>query len=756
MKEKRKRIGRGIARIVLVASGSIVGFFILLFLLVWLELLGPLPAKQDIRELEQPIASEVYSADSVLLGRYFFQQRSPVRSAEIPKHFKELLIATEDVRFYKHSGIDFRSLGRVLLKTLLFQDESSGGGSTITQQLAKNTFPRKDYAVLSLPINKFREFIIARRIESVYSKDEILVRYLNTVPFADNTYGVKTAAERFFSTDVSKLSVTQSATLVGMLKATHRYNPRLFPERSKERRNVVLAQGEKYSFITELEKNKLMKEPLALRIGSPLAQTGKASYFRAFIEPQLLEWCKENRRSDGSEYNLYRDGLRIYTTINSRLQEDAEQALSGHLKQLQPKFAAQLSRRTVDQVTSSVVRNLKSYQQLRSEGLSDAAALKRLKQSARTRVFTWQGIQERKMSVYDSVRHHVQFLQAGLLAMNPSNGHVMAYVGGINHQYFPFDHVRLSTRRQVGSTFKPIVYASAIEKGVDPCSYISARQESYANADDWTPRNVNEESYEKKYSLQGALASSVNTVSVKLLERAGIRNTIRLAHSLGVESELPAVPALALGVAEVSVTEMVTAYAALANQGQSSKPVYVTAITDRHGKILEQFRKPEMKQVISKETAQIMIHLMKGVVNSGTASALRSRYGLSNDIAGKTGTTQDNTDGWFVAAMPTLVVGVWVGADHPTLRFRSTAQGQGAATALPIVGKMLAQANRDRQLRGIMRATFAPMSTSLQERLNCTDSKSNKNFLERIFGGTKKKKPKMTKFKGYRKREEPS
>jgi penicillin-binding protein 1A len=721
----------------------------ILVLLVWAGFFGPLPDRADLKRIENPLASEVYSADSVLLGRYFVEERSFLRSEDIPASLKNALVATEDVRFYKHHGIDYKSLLRVMIKTLLLQKESSGGGSTITQQLSKNLFPRRHYAALSMPVNKIREFIIASRLEKVYSKDEILVLYLNTVPFADNTYGVKTAADRFFSSPVKSLTWDQAAVLVGMLKATHFYNPRLYPERALQRRNVVLAQAEKYHFLGSDEKSRYQAKVLGLRYNHMNSHEGLAPYFRAYIQKELEGWCEDNTKPDGSHYDLFRDGLKIYTTIDSRMQEYAEAAMRGQMKVLQQRFAGQLSSRKLEAIVLTELRKLPQYKSLLAAGLGEKEVIARLKSPIMTKIFTWDGEKEVQVSVYDSIRHHLQFLQAGVLAMDPHSGDVKAYIGGINHSYFQFDHVKPGTKRQIGSTFKPIVYTAALEMGVSPCAYISARKTVYTNMDDWAPQNTQEETYDKKYSMRGGLSGSVNTVSVKLIEKAGIGNTINIARKMGISSDLPYVPSIALGTPSISVTEMVSAYSVFANGGLYISPRYLQAITDRHGKVLERYSNAKPVRAISHETSQIMLEMMKSVISDGTGASLRTKYGLSNDIAGKTGTTQSNVDGWFISISPGLVVGAWVGADDPRLHFTSSSLGQGAATALPIVARFYQNANRDAELNRIMFAKFPSVPEDIQRKLDCAPSKSDLNFFEKLF--RKKKKPKVTKFKGRRK-----
>jgi len=745
---RRRGCWKTAASIVLIGFG--LGIFAISFFvfLVWSGFFGALPDEDQMSEIQHPVASEVYSADSVLLGRFFIQDRTPVLADEIPQSLRDALIATEDVRFLEHSGIDVRSLARVAVKTLLLQKESSGGGSTITQQLAKNLFPRKSYRFLSLPINKVREMIIARRLERMYSKDEILVLYLNTIPFADNTYGVKTAADRFYSTSVADLTPDQSAMLVGMLKATHLYNPRLFPERARDRRNLVIAQMEKYGFISSGEKQQLQAKPLALNYNNVTHNSGLAPYFRAYLKRQLLTWCSDSRKPDGTPYNLYTDGLKIYTTIDSRLQAYAEAAMQQHMAQLQERFAGQLDQRKLEEVVMRRLRQLPQYRAMRESGMPEEQVLKELRKPVETRIFTWEGIKKTEMSFYDSVKHHIQFLQAGVLAMEPGSGAIRAWVGGIDYRFFQYDHVRPETRRQVGSTIKPLLYTAALEEGIGPCTYISARKTEYTNVDDaWTPQNTDEETYDKKYSMEGGLSGSVNTVSVRLLEKTGIRDAIVTARKMGITSNLPEVPSLALGTPSISMMEMVGAYGTLANKGKYVEPKYLLAITDRRGNVLQRFDDSDPAEAVSAESAQMMIHMLRSVVSQGTGSSLRSRYGITNDVAGKTGTTQLNVDGWFMAITPRLVIGTWVGADEPALHFRSTALGQGAATALPITAYFLQRVNKDKTLRHVSEARFEPLPAELAEALDCKTHKSGLNFFERLFN-KKKKKTKARRFRG--------
>lgn len=735
-----------LTRMALLAIGGVFLFVVLFIALVWVGIFGSIPNQEDLRDISHQEATEVYGADSVLLGRYYLQERSTLPASQIPEALKQALIATEDARFYDHHGIDIRSLFRVLIKGVLLQSESAGGGSTLTQQLAKNLYPRRSYVLFSLPINKIKEMFIARRLEKVYTKDEILVLYLNTIPFGDNVYGIKTAAERFFSVPVNGLTLDQSAVLIGMLKATHSYNPRIFPERAKQRRDVVLAQMEKYDFITEEQKNSLQAKPLKLLYNKISHNSGLAPYFRAYIKNELLAWCREHEKQDGTPYNLYTDGLKIYTTIDSRLQQYAEQAMRQQMTQLQEKFVKQVDKRNLQILAQTKVSHLPQYKRLKQAGLSEKKIIAELKKPAMKTIFTWKGGKEAEISTYDSLVHHLQFLQAGVLALDPGTGDVKVWVGGIDHEFFQYDHVRESTKRQVGSTFKPIVYAAAIEKGIGPCDYTSGRKTSYTNMEDWTPENSKDDSYDQKYSMEGGLAGSINTVSVKLLEKTGISIAIKTANRMGIHSDLPAVPSLALGSASISVVEMVSAYGVFANKGNPVTPGFITSITTSDGVVLEHFkRKPDPAHAISKETSDMMLHMLKRVVNEGTGAGIRSRYGLTNDIAGKTGTTQANADGWFIGITPKLVIGCWIGADDPRIHFKSTSTGQGAATALPIVARFFQQVNKEPDFRQIAVARFPSLSPELAQKLDCDLSRSDRNLFQRIFN--RKKKVKATKFK---------
>ena len=696
------------------------------------------PGTTELKNIQNQVASEVYSADSVLLGRYYTQDRTEVQFEAIAPAVVDALIATEDVRFYQHEGVDYISLGRVLVKSILQQDESSGGGSTLTQQLSKNLYPRKRYWIFSMLVNKLREVVTARRLEKLYTKKELITLYLNTIPFADNTFGIQAASQRFFSTTAGSLTIDQAAILVGMLKATTSYNPRVYPERAFHRRNVVLSQMVKYKFLPKGSADSLLVKPIDLKMNKISHHQGLAPYFREYLKAELLNWCKNNKKSDGTPYNLYTDGLKIYTTLDSKLQEYAENAVTEQMTIVQKQFFDHWGKekpwKGKEVVIQEAIRRSPRYKRLKQQGLSEDEILEAMKKPIPMRLFTWQGEEDAKISPIDSIEHHLQYLNAGFLAVDPTSGAVKAWVGGIEHDFFQYDHVKASTKRQVGSTFKPIVYAMALERGVQPCELISAGQETYIDKEGvkWTPRNTQND-YQVEYTMRGALAYSVNTVSVKLIEQAGVVNTIQLARKMGITSEMPEVPSIALGSSSISLMEMTGAYACIANQGVAVLPYYVESIQDLGGNTFKDFKSPASgKRAISVETAQLVTRMMQSVVHEGTASRLRWKYGVLNDVAGKTGTTQSNADGWFMAMTPKLVIGSWVGADDPRIRFRVTELGQGSSTALPMVAYFLKQVNRDRTFKNITDSKFKPLPRELQSQLDCDLYELNNDLIEQI------------------------
>lgn len=707
-------------RFVLVLTPFVLLFFLLL-LVVWIEI----PSKRQLRNIQNKVASEVYSADSVLLGRYYIQDRTEVKYEEIAPVVIDALVSTEDERFFSHSGVDFLSLGRVLIKSIFLQDESSGGGSTITQQLAKNLYPRKRYWMFSMLINKMREVITAQRLEDIYDKKELLTLYLNTIPFSDNSFGIQTAANRFFSVSAKELTVSQAAVLVGTLKATTSYNPRLFPDRSQRRRNVVLSQMVKNKKLPRAVYDSLKTLPIDLRYSQVSHHEGLAPYFRQYLKTEIDKWCERHRKEDGSVYNLYTDGLKIYTTLDSRMQQYAENAVTQQMSRLQKIFYEHWGRdkpwKGKETVLEEAIRRTTRYKQLREEGLSDDDIIARLEKPIPMKVFTWDGVREEVISPIDSVIHHLQFLNAGFLAIDPASGQVKVWVGGIDHDFFQYDHVKVTTKRQVGSIFKPIVYAVALEQGMPPCEIISAGQQTYVDkeGDLWTPRNTQND-YEVDYTMRGALAYSVNTVAAKVIDRVGVNPTMELARDLGVVSEIPDVLSISLGSTAASLYEMTTVFASFANQGVAVEPYSISAIVDLAGNVFTDFV-PDTKRAntMSPRTAQLMIQLLRTVVHEGTGSPLRWQYGIYTDVGGKTGTTQANADGWFMAITPRLAMGAWVGADDPRIRFRSTKLGQGSTSALPITGYFMQQLLKDKDFREVTDARFPELPAEVRAELDC-------------------------------------
>ncbi len=667
---------------------------------------GHVPSDEELKAIKNYQATAVYTSDNKLLGRYYLENRTEVTYDQVSPKLIDALIATEDARFYEHKGIDKRSMLRVLVKTLLL-GQHAGGGSTLSQQLTKNLFGRKNYGLLSIPINKAREAIIANKLENLYTKEEILTLYLNTVSFGEDTYGIETASLRFFSTHPDKLTYNQAAVLVGMLKAPDTYNPRTHPGKSLQRRNVVLSQLANYDYISKSMADSLKQLPIILSYRKLGHQEGSASYFRAYLKNELKQKLKDINDTQGMEYDLHTDGLKVYTTIDSRLQRYAEEAVAEHLDVLNPRLWQELSRKqTLHRSSPLVVDELKKttrYKRLIANGMSQKNALVHLSQPVETTWVSSNGIQDTLISPLDSVRHSLAQLQAGFMVVSPTNGSVLAWVGGRSFQQSQYDHV-LATR-QVGSVFKPIVYARALMDGYSPCDFIPNQKVIYTQYDNWTPQNSSGE-YEGNYSLLGALTNSVNTVSVRLCMEAGIARVLDLAANLGIKQELPQVPSVALGSAGISLMELIEAYTAFAHQGQSASPYFITKIEDRTGKVLYE-GKPQIKAAIPENVANELTGMLASVVDKGTARRLRSIYGIRGAIAGKTGTTQNHTDGWFMGYTPQWLGGVWVGADNPAIHFSTIADGQGANTALPIWALFYQKIQQDKSLSHLLKGSFS-------------------------------------------------
>ena len=711
---------------------AVVGMVLLTFFITSIALgaFGRMPTKHHLAHLSNYMATEVYASDSTLLGRYYFENRSPVKYEAISKHFIHALLSTEDARFFHHNGIDFRSWGRVFFKSVLMNNTTSGGGSTISQQLAKNLYPRQSFgsnSTWSLVVNKLKEVLIAHRLERLYTKEEILELYLNTVPFSENTYGIKVASNHFFNTTPKKLNPSQSAILVAMLKATSTYNPVSNPEKSMQRRNLVLGQMTKYGYLDKVLADSLKKDPLKLNYFPLNNNEGHATYFREHLRMELKEKLKDFRKPGGIAYNLYTDGLKVYTTIDSRLQKYAENAVSSHLASLQREFEEHLELEEADAWETDTVLLLSKigsnrYRNLKASGLDSAQIDTIFETPVKMTVFDWEK-RERTlmMSPMDSIRYYLSLLNAGFLAVDPNSGQVQAWVGGIDHKYFKYDHVK--SRRQVGSTFKPIVYTKAIQAGIPPCAYVGNYLRVYSRYENWMPRNADNK-YGGLYSMEGGLINSVNTVTVNLAMRSKPKEIAKLAMDLGISTEVPTVPAIALGAVEASLEDMVRVYGTFATRGLRPQLSYISRIETNDGEVLvdyeSQIDTSTWDRVLQEDEADMITSMLRSAIDRGTGRRLRFRYEFKNELAGKTGTSQNHSDGWFIGFNPNIVAGAWVGAESPAVRFRNLRLGQGANTALPIFALFLDQINGDEAYHEYAEATFEDPSKQVKTALNCS------------------------------------
>lgn len=708
----------------IIAAGMAFLSGCLLALLVYLGAFGKLPTYTDLKAIRNYTASQVYADDKVQLGKYYIQNRVNASLEEIPDYVLNALVATEDARFFEHRGVDLRAWLRVLVKSVLLMDDSAGGGSTLSQQLAKNLFPRQKYWVLSTLVNKMKETFTARRLERTYSKEELLNLYLNTVPFGEDIYGIKVASQRFFSTPPHELRPEQAAVLVGMLKGNTLYNPARHPENALKRRDVVLNQMVKYEYLSPKKAAALKKLPLGVKYHKEGHDEGLATYFREHLRLEVEEMLKDYTKPDGSPYNLYTDGLKIYTTINSRMQRYAEEAVQEQMAKLQKDFYDNWKNRKApwndEKLLIEAKKRSPRYQTLQAQGLSAAEIDKIFATPISMRLFDWEkGEVERTMSPMDSLRYYLGILQTGFLAMEPNTGLIRAWVGGIDHQFFQYDHVK--SRRQVGSTFKPIVYAAALENGMLPCEYTPNEEVVYTEYKNWKPRNASGE-YGGVYSMEGGLSGSINSVSVGIIMRAGIGEVRELAKKMGLEGHIPNEPSIALGTADASLYEMVQAYGTFANRGRRPEAHYLDRIETADGKVIVKFDRPNPNRfpaLLETNHADMMIKMLEAVVDSGTARRLRYEFGLGNDIGGKTGTTQNNSDGWFVGFTPKLVAGAWVGAETPQVHFRSTRLGQGGYSALPIWGRFMKKVNADSELKNWRWGKFPTPADSVTALMQC-------------------------------------
>ncbi|KRD11477.1 penicillin-binding protein [Flavobacterium sp. Root901] len=700
---------------------SLLGVLAFFLFASW-GLFGSMPSFEDLENPDSNLATEVISSDGVVLGKYFKTNRSQLKYSDLPKNLVEALVATEDARFYEHSGID----GRGTLRAV-FSLGTNGGASTLTQQLAKQLFHGEGSRFLPFRIiQKVKEWIIAIRLERQYTKNEILAMYCNVYDFGNYSVGVSSAAQTYFSKDPKDLTIDESAMLVGMFKNSGLYNPVRNPEGVKNRRNVVLSQMAKAKMITEAEKEKLQALPIALKFKLESHREGTATYFREYLRDYLKKWVTENKKPDGTDYDIYKDGLKIYTTIDSRMQQYAEEAVAEHMKNLQQQFFIEMktnknapfvniTQAETDRIMMQAMKNSVRWAQMKEMDKSEDDIIASFKIKTRMRVFTWKGERDTIMTPLDSIRYYKHFLQSGLMAMEPQTGNIKAWVGGINYKYFQYDHVGQGAR-QVGSTFKPFVYATAIEElNMSPCDSIldgpfMIHKGRHHVTEDWEPRN-SDNRYRGMVTLKQGLANSINTVSAKLIDRTGPEAVVDLTRKLGVKTEIPVQPSIALGAVDITVEDMVAAYSTFANQGVYVKPQFLSRIENKSGEVIYE-PIPESHDVLNKDIAFAVIKLLEGVTETGSGARLRTQGGGSGDnrwtgypymfknpIAGKTGTTQNQSDGWFMGMVPNLVTGVWVGCEDRSARFKSLTYGQGATAALPVWAYFMKLCYKDENLQ---------------------------------------------------------
>ena len=705
--------------------------------------IGYMPPIEDLQNPINRFATQVYSADGKVLGTWNYnrENRVVVDYTQLSPSLIKALVATEDARFYDHSGIDFIALGRAVVKRGLLGQKSAGGGSTITQQLAKQLYSGTAHSVMERMLQKPIEWVIAVKLERNYTKDEIIAMYLNYFDFLHNAVGIKTASNTYFSKDPKDLTVTESAVLIGLCKNPSYFNPVRHPDRSLERRNVVLHQMVKEGYLTQAEYEKYAAEPLNLKFHVADHKDGLATYFRDFLrrymmanEPNrsdypswnmvkyhidslnwendpLYGWCNKNRKRNGETYNVYTDGLKVYTTIDSRMQEYAEKAVYEHVaKYLQPAFTKEKRGRStgpfsgslsVDQVNKILMRSVRQcdrYRAMKAAGASEDDIMKAFHTKTEMSVFTYHGEIDTVMTPLDSIRYYKTFLRSGFMSMCPQNGHVKAYVGGLDFTHFAYDMV-MDGRRQVGSTIKPFLYSLAMENGFSPCDLAPNVQQTYMVAGQpWTPRNASKARYGEMVTLKWGLQQSNNWISAYLMSKLSPQAFVTLLHEYGIRNpEIHPSMALCLGPCEITVGEMVSAYTVFVNHGIRAAHMFVTKIEDNEGNLITQFQ-PRMNEVISEESANKMLYMLKAVVDGGTGGRLRYRYGFKGELGGKTGTTNNNSDAWFMGLTPTLVSGVWVGGDDRDIHFDSMAMGQGATMALPVFALYMQRVYADKHL----------------------------------------------------------
>ncbi|SCY36917.1 penicillin-binding protein 1A [Nonlabens sp. Hel1_33_55] len=698
--------------------GLAIGLLVLIFILTSWGVFGSLPDHTKLENPDTDLATEIVASDAITLGKFYKDNRTPVSFEELPQNMVDALVSTEDERFFEHSGIDWYGT----MRAVVFLGQR-GGASTITQQLAKNYFTEKPATNIVARIGqKLKEWIISIRLEKQYTKQEIIAQYLNQITFLYNADGVRSASRIYFGKEPKDLNVEESAVIVAMLKNPRQFNPRreISKDKSFQRRNQVFVQMVRNDKMTEAMKDSLREQPIELNFSPETHNDGMATYFREYLRSWLDKWIDENPNpADGEKYNIYRDGLKVNVTIDSRMQAIAEKSVQDHMKNLQAEFDHQnrnlktapfrdVNEEEVDRILASAMRRSERWRILKADGKSDQEIKDSFLEKTDMTVFSWSGDIDTLMTPLDSIKYYKKFLQAGMMSMEPQTGHVKAWVGGINHQHFKFDHVKKG-KRQPGSTFKPFLYATAIDLlKFSPCMKFSDGEYTipagrYGNQRDWTPKNSSG-GYGQMRTLKNALANSVNTVSARLMDEVGPQAVIDRVKTLGIDtSNMRAQPALALGTEDVSLYEMVAAYGVFANGGIYNEPILVTSIEDKNGTVLYQYM-PDSKDVMNPEVAYTTVKLMEGVVQEGSGARLQDAwrgnqsyaniltdypYELKNPIAGKTGTTQNQSDGWFMGMVPNLVSGVWVGGEDRSVHFPGITYGQGASMALPIWGSYM-------------------------------------------------------------------
>lgn len=684
------------------------GFIILLFILAGIGAFGKMPSFERLENPDNNLATEIIGSDDRIIGTFAVENRTPVHYSELPKNLIDALVSTEDERFYKHSGIDFRGTMRAVLKL-----GSDGGASTITQQLAKMMFTKRmNSNKVTRLFQKVKEIIIAIRLEKRYSKDEIVAMYLNQYDFLNQAVGIRSASRIYFGKEPNELQVQESAMLVGMLKNSALYNPlkKKRIELVKDRRNTVFGQMYRNDKISKAEMESLEKMDLGLNVHRESHKEGLAPYFREYLRAYMQEWIEKNPKADGSKYDLYTDGLKIYVSIDSRMQEYAEEAVSAHMANLQEAFfkeqktnkTAPFRSLTTEEIEKTINRAMRvsdRWRKMKEAGITEKEIIASFDKKTEMSVFSWKGEIDTIMTPRDSIFYYKHFLRTGFVAIEPQTGLVKAWVGGVDYRHFMYDAVE-KQKRQVGSTFKPFVYITAINQmQLSPCNvYPNSRYTipagKYGLPQDWSPDN-SDGNYGGTYTLKSALANSVNVISARLIDEVTPTTVAELANRAGVKSEIPHVPSICLGSVELSLYELISAMGSFANKGQHVEPIVVLRIQDKNGVVLEEFV-PESSEVVSEESSYVLMEMMKGVTESGTGARLRGNwtsggslitghpYNFTNPIAGKTGTTQNQSDGWFVGIVPNLIAGVWVGGEDRSIHFRNIDKGQGATMALPI------------------------------------------------------------------------